>query len=244
MVAIEFVSFVGKRLHIQNALEGFLDNRGRIGQAVLRLPGNLARLAPENHGCHDDDGKAGEHNTCQLQGSDGDQGNTADQNGALAKKLRKDGDEGVLNLDQIAGEMAGQFAHAPLGEKRHGERDQSRVSVAPHIDDAALPRGGKGEGMEEGESRLQGQDAHQEKRRSVRCRHAGVAIGVVKGSVDDAPRQVRERQHQEAGDKQGRQGGGKPAPVRTEISKQLQRLPEIFPIQLRLRKFNPRLVIA
>ena len=54
-------------------------------------------------------------------------------------------DQGVFNLNQVAGKAAGQFTHAVLGEKRHGERDQSGVGVAAQINEAALPRGGKGE---------------------------------------------------------------------------------------------------
>ena len=66
----------------------------------------------------------------------------------------------------------------------------------------------------------------------------------MQGGVNDAPRQVRERQTQQAGDKQGCQGGAEPAPVGTQIPEQLQRLLEIFPIQLRLREVDPRLVIS
>ena len=64
------------------------------------------------------------------------------------------------------------------------------------------------------------------------------------GRIDDAPRQVGERQTEQAARKQGRQGGAEPDPVGTQIPEQLQRLPEGFPIQLRLREFDPRLVIA
>ena len=244
MIAVEFVAFVGKGLHIQDALQGFLDDRGRVGEAILRFTGNLARLAAENHGCHDNDGKAGEHDARQLQRGDGDQGDPADQDGGLAKKLGQDGDQGVFNLNQVAGKPAGQLAHAALREKRHGQRDQSGVGVAAQIDQAALPGGGKGKGLEEGEARLHRQDAHQQERRPVRARHAAAAFGVLHGSVEDAPRQVRERQTQQAGDKQGCQGGAEPAPVGTQIPEQLQRLLEIFPIQLRLREVDPRLVIA
>src|ERR1039458_518663 len=141
MIAVEFVTFVGKGIHVQDALQGFLDNRGRVGETILRFTGNLARLAAENHGRHDDDGKAGEHDARQLQRGDGDQGDAADQDGGLAKKLGQDGDQGVFNLNQVAGKPAGQLAHAALREKRHGQRDQSGVGVAAQIDQAALPGG-------------------------------------------------------------------------------------------------------
>ena len=179
-----------------------------------------------------------------MQGGDRNQRDPADQYGGLAKKLRQDVYERVLNLDQVAGKTTGQLAHAALGEERHGERDQSGIGITTQIDEAALPHGGKRERMEEGEARLQRQDAHQQERRAIRARHAAAAFSVEHGSVDDTPRQVRERQAQQTGGKQGGEGGAEPAPIRTKIPEDLQRLPESFPIQLRLREFNPRLVIA
>ena len=115
----------------------------------------------------------------------------SDQYCGLANKLGKDGDQRVLNLDQVAGKTTGQLAYAALGEERHGERDQSRVGVPTQIDQAALPHRGKREGMEVGEAGLQRQDAHQQERRSIRGRHAAAAFGVGQGRVDNAPRQIR-----------------------------------------------------
>ena len=98
--------------------------------------------------------------------------------------------------------------------------------------------------MEKGEAGLQRQNAQQQECRAIGARHAAAAFGVEHGCVNDAPRQVRERQTQQAGGKQGRHGGAEPAPVGTKIPEQLQRLLERFPIQLRFRELDPRLVIA
>ena len=98
--------------------------------------------------------------------------------------------------------------------------------------------------MEIRETRLQRQDADQQKRRSIRARHAASAFGVEHGSVDDPPREIRERQTEEAAREQRCQGGAESRPVGTQVPEQLQRLPERFPIQFRLRKFDPGLVIA
>jgi hypothetical protein len=98
--------------------------------------------------------------------------------------------------------------------------------------------------MEVGEAGLQRQDAHQQERRSICARHAAAGFGVEHGGVDDVPRQVRERQAQQAGGKQGYESGAEPAAVRTKITEQLHRLPQRFSIQLRLWEFDPRLVIA
>ena len=104
----------------------------------------------------------------------------------MAQKLGQDGDQGVLNLNQIAGKTAGQLPYAALGEKRHGERNQSGVGIATQINQAALPCGGKRKGLEEGEARLHRQHAHQQERRSIRARHAAAAFGGVHAGVNDA----------------------------------------------------------
>ena len=38
MVTIKLITFIGKRLHVHNALQGFLDDRGRVGETILRFP--------------------------------------------------------------------------------------------------------------------------------------------------------------------------------------------------------------
>ena len=134
MVAIEFITFVGKGLHADDALQGLLDDCGRVGKAILRFPGNLARLAAEDHGRYRQDRKAHEHDARQLEGGDGDERDAANQYCDLAKELRQDGDQCVLNLNEVAGKTAGQLAHPPLSEKGHGERDQSCISIAAQID--------------------------------------------------------------------------------------------------------------
>ena len=139
MVPGEFVAFVGKRLHVHDALQGFLDNSSRIGEAILRFPGDLARFPAEHHGDHRQHWQADEHDARQLQRRDGNERDAADQKRGLAKKLRQDGDKRVLDLNQVGGETAGQFTHAALGEERHGERDQSRIGIATQINEAALP---------------------------------------------------------------------------------------------------------
>src|SRR5206468_12313857 len=114
----------------------------------------------------------------------------------------------------------------------------------PQVNEAAWSRRGEREKMEIGETRLQRQDADQQERRSIRARQAARAFGVEHGSVDDAPREIGERQTEQAARKQRCQRGAKSGPVGTQVPEQLQRLPERFPIQFYLRKFDSGLVIA
>ena len=93
--------------------------------------------------------------------------------------------------------------------------------------------------MKKGEAGLQCQDPHQQEGRLIRLGH-----GVVDRVVNNIASQIRKRQAQKAGNQQRRQGGRKPSPVGPQIPEQLQRLPEVFPVQLRLWEIDAGLVIA
>ena len=79
MVAIEFITFVRERLHVHDALQALFDDRRRVSEAILRIPGNLARLPAENYRDRDHQWQAQEHDARQLQRGDCNQRNSADQ---------------------------------------------------------------------------------------------------------------------------------------------------------------------
>ena len=103
MITPEFVAFVRKRLHVHDALQGFLHDRRRIRKPILGFPGNPARHATKHHGHHGQQRKAHEHDARQFQRGEGDEGDAPNQECALADELRQDRDQRVLDLDQIGG---------------------------------------------------------------------------------------------------------------------------------------------
>ena len=75
-------------------------------------------------------------------------------------------------------------------------------------------------------------------------REDATALAVLHGGIDDGSSQERKRQTEQAAREQGGKRGAKPDAIRTQIAKQLQRLPERFPVQFLLWGVQPRLVIA
>ena len=98
--------------------------------------------------------------------------------------------------------------------------------------------------MEIGESGLQRQNADEQERRPIHAGHDSATLHVMHRRIHDAAREIRKRQTEQTAREQGNQSGAKARPVRPEVAEQLQRLPEGFPIQLRLGEFDSGLVIA
>ena len=96
--------------------------------------------------------------------------------------------------------------------------------------------------MKELESRLHREDAHQQQSRAVDARHQP-ALAFQHRRVHDASGQIRKSEAQQARREQRHHGGGETRAVGPEIAEQLQRLAEGFPVQLRLRQVDARLVV-
>ena len=107
-----------------------------------------------------------------------------------------------------------------------------------------MTNGGERERLKVGETRLQSQDTQQQERNPIRAGHAVAGVGRVQRGVDDAASQIWKRQAENGSDEQAGEGSAKPAPIRTQIAEQLQRLPERFPVQFCFWELDPRLVIA
>ena len=88
MVAAEFVGFVGEGLHVDDALERFLDDGGGLGETILGLAGESAGTASEEDRDQGQDGEAGQHDAGQLQGGGPDEHDATGEERHLAEELR------------------------------------------------------------------------------------------------------------------------------------------------------------
>ena len=134
-IARDLVGLVGERLDVGDALERLLDDGVGLGEPVLREARHGAHLPADDDGDEDDRREAGEHHEGEASAGEDDEGQAAEKKGRLAQELGGRPGEGVLDLGQVGGDAAGEFADAALGEEAHGQCDQARVSVAPDVDE-------------------------------------------------------------------------------------------------------------
>ena len=237
VVAAEFVGFVGEGLHVDDALEGFLDDGGGLGETILGLAGEPAGPAAEEDGDQRQDGQAGQHDAGQLQRGDADEHDATGEERHLTEELRQERDESVLDLDEVGGESAGEFADPSVAEERHRKRDQAGVDIASQVDDGALPHGGEGQRMEEQEAGLDGEDADEEEGGAV-----DAGAGAV-GGVDEGTGQVGESEAEEVRAEEREQGEDEPDAVRTEVAEEFEDLGEGFAVESSLGKVDTGLII-
>ena len=116
---------------------------------------------------------------------------------------------------------------------------------APHLfHEAALSHTGEGERVEKREAGLHRQNAQEQEGGLIDPFHAAPALAMKHRRVHDAPGQVGKSETQETGDKECGQRGAEPNAIGTQLTDDLERLAEGFPVQPGFGQFDTRLVVS
>ena len=97
-VPADLEPFVGKCLHIGDALQGLLHHRIGIGKLVLRLPGKLPDPLAEENRDHDDHRDHGQHDQREFRGNIQDEDDACDKGQDAPQDLRKHEGHRILDL--------------------------------------------------------------------------------------------------------------------------------------------------
>ena len=100
-VTSDFVSLVGEGLHIEDSLEGFLDDGRGVCQPILGIACNAAGATAEHDGSRDQHGERAQHDGGQLEGGGRNEKDATHEEGRLTEELRQHPGQGVLDLDQV-----------------------------------------------------------------------------------------------------------------------------------------------
>ena len=155
---------VGERLDVGDALEGFLHDGVALGQPVLGRARNGAHFPADEDRHEDDRREAREHHEGEPSTGEDDEHQAAEQERRLPQELGSRTGEGILDLGEVGGDAAGEFAHAALGEEGHGQGDEARVGVAPDVDERLFTDFVEPDDLQVAERRLEDQldDEHDE----------------------------------------------------------------------------------
>ena len=129
-VSVEFKLFVGIGFDRLEALHGFLYDDISLGELILPCFHEFADIPAEKHGQDNDGGDGDQHDERQFFHGHEDDDHAANEDDDLADKFGQGEGDHALNLGDIAGHAAGDFAYAARFEEGDAEGDEFFVEVA------------------------------------------------------------------------------------------------------------------
>jgi hypothetical protein len=182
-------------------LQGFLHDDVAFGKAVLGLAGEAAQFAAVPDGEEDHRGDGGEHDAGEFEGGHHDHDDAAGHEDDLTEHVGQAAGDHVIDLREVGGDAAGEFADATLGEEGHGQRDDAGVGVEAKAVEGELADALKGLDVVEAGGGLDAQDDEQGDDGAAqggRPTHFGQGFELGHGQVQQASGEVGEGQAQHA----------------------------------------------